>query len=200
MTDVITRAELASFLQIADVDNATADLAIAGATAAVRRYAPRAFITTGSHTVVLPVHGGTATLPRPVDDVTAVSWLVGNGVAVTAADWAFDGMSTISGLDCDSPSNGQQLAQYPPPTSVQVTYDGGYATIPADVKDIVLAVAGRKYDNPRGLRSSTTTVGQYAESEQYAGSGGDLAATMLLDSEIKALRLYRRTAATSRLG
>lgn len=200
MTDVITRAELASFLQVADVDNATADLAIAGAQAAVKRYAPRAFITSGSHTIVLPVHGGTATLPRPVADITSVSWVTGNGATVAASGWSFDGMATVAGLDYDTLGNGQQLAQYPPPTSVQVVYDGGYAAIPAAVKDIVLAVAGRKYDNPRGLRSNTTTVGQFSEGEQYAGSGGDLAATMLLDSEIKALRPYRRVAATSRLG
>lgn len=200
MTDVISRAELASWLQVVDVDNATADLVIAGAQAAARRYGPRAFVTAGAHTIVVPVHRATATLPRPVTSVTSVSWVVGNGTTVAASGWAFDGMATLSGLDCGSPGNGQQLAEYPPPTSVQVAYVGGYAAVPADVKGVVLALAGRMYDNPRGLRSSSTTVGQFSEGEQYAGGGADLAAAQLLDSEIKTLRAYRRVAATSRLG
>lgn len=200
MTDVITRAELASWLQVVDVDNATADLAIQSAQGTARRYGPRAFIAAGSHTIVVPVHRGTATLPRPVTAVTSVSWVTGNGVTVAASGWAFDGMATLSGLDCAATGNGQQLAQYPPPTSVQVTYTGGYAAVPADVKAVVLALAGRIYDNPRGVRSTTTTVGQFSEGEQYAGGGADLAAAQLLDSEIKTLRAYRRTAATSRLG
>lgn len=200
MTDVISRAELASWLQVVDVDNATADLVIASAQAAARRYGPRAFIAAGTHTIVVPVHKGTATLPRPVTAVTSVSWVTGNGPTVAASGWAFDGMATLSGLDYCNPGTGQQLAQYPPPTSVQVTYTGGYATVPADVKGVVLALAGRMYDNPRGLRSATTTVGQFTEGEQYAGGGADLAAAQLLASEIKTLRAYRRVAATSRLG
>lgn len=200
MADVITKAELASFLQVVDVDNATADLAIQGAQGTVKRYAPRAFIASGSHTIVLPVHHGVATLPRPVTAVTSVSWIVGTGTTVAASGWGFDGIATLSGLDYRATGSGQQLTQYPPPTSVQVVYTGGYAAVPADVKAIVLALAGRMYDNPNGLRSTSVTVGQFTETEQYAGDGADLASAQLLPSELRTLRSFRRTAGTSRLG
>jgi hypothetical protein len=171
------------------------------ATAKVSAAAPRAFIAAGSHTITVPVTNGLARVPRPCTSITSVSWVLWNETTTAAQYWAFDGIDTISGLDSDWPyGQGVTSAQHPEPSTVQIVYSGGYATLPAAVKSICLAVAVRLYDNPRGLRSSNVTVGQYAEGEQYAGGGSDLASTELLPSELKALRRYHRRAGTVRLG
>lgn len=139
--------------------------------------APRAFIASGSHTVTRRVLAGAVTLPRPVTAVTAVLEVDSDGTTGDAVSYDFDGIDRVSGLHWSA--------------TVAVTYTGGYTTVPADVKDIGLAVAARLVSNPRGVRTSATTLGAYSESETYAGSDADVAGSDLLPAERRALRHYR---------
>jgi hypothetical protein len=68
-----------------------------------------------------------------------------------------------------------------------VTYTAGYSTVPGNVKAVALAVAGRIYDNPQGLRSRQ--IDDYSETR--AGDDDDLAGVSLLPTEERRLRRYR---------
>ena len=189
MTDLMTRAELASFLQVPDVDNASADLAIHGAQAAVRRYCRQEFTTATWTDVSLPVLldracGRVIELPqRPVVSVAAVSV---NGVALSGPAYAIDQLRNRIAL----------LAYMPPlhaglSDQAVVTYTSGTATAPEDVLSAVRVVAARLYSNPKGSSSSTVTVGQFSEGETYD--------VQLLPAEMLMLSDYRRTVGSTRI-
>ena len=187
MTDLFTLSELASYLQ-KDLDTSSATIAKDSAQAIVRAYCRQEFTSatyTGAVLRIVPDRSWWR-VDLPQRPVTAVSSVAVNGTAYTlGTDYAWDGISSLIRL--------AQLvytsAQFQDDPTAVVTYTAWYATIPADVKAVALAVAGRQYDNPRGLRQES--VDDYSETR--AGSDADLAGTSMLAPERAILDRYRRT-------
>jgi hypothetical protein len=162
-----TAAELASYLQITEIDTFTAELLLDAASAAIRSVTGQTVDAVTDDVVLLPApRGAYLTLPqRPADEPTLIR--IG-GVAVT--DWSAD----VS----DDPRYPTVL--YRPGgweswdtvtgavRRVEVTYTHGYAVIPDDIKALCLEVAARGYRNPAGLRSQQRAVDDYSETDTYA--------------------------------
>lgn len=189
MADLCTVAELASHLQ-SDLDTATATLARDRAQGLVRRYAGQEFTTRSWVDVVLAIQwdrdaGWYVRLPqRPVTAVTAVT------IAGSPATWALDRLANrvviTSGVAPEAPGVSLQAT---------VSYTSGLDAVPDDVKDVVLSIAGRIYDNPTGVRSRS--IDDY--SEGMAGTDADLAGSSLLEGERRILDEYRRKAGSTRI-
>lgn len=204
MADLLTPSDLASFLQ-RDLDTSTAVIA-QKAQGLVRRYARQNFDSRTYTSVGLTIRPATgpASAPRatripssgvpymvvlPQRPVTAIASVVVAGQTLTRdVDWAWDGASARIDLG-HVPLPATSMSAWP---LAFVTYTAGYATIPDDVITICLAVAGRMYDNPRGLRS--VSVDDY--SGGYAGRDDDLAGVTLLAAERELLRPFRGGART----
>lgn len=154
MTSLASVDDLSAALR-KTVDNAPAELALRGATAAViaaigwdPRESPRTYARRGRDRV--------ATLFLPVGYLSAVTSVTVDGATLTADvdyTWSDDGVIYLGAAG----------------SLVQVSYVAGWpeASIPDALRDACLTEAMRRYDNPRTLRSWTTG----SESETYAGSG-----------------------------
>lgn len=102
---------------------------------------------------------------QPVTAVTSVSVL---GLTyVPGSDYSFDGIRSIyRGAVRFTPDSGDptfvdtELHWGGPDLTIDVVYTHGFATIPADIKGICLAMAARAFRNPVGAQSES--VGQYS--------------------------------------
>lgn len=175
MADFATRAELASHLQVADVDNGTADLALAAASAEIRAECGWSIT---QETVTAEAHpGGGPVIFLPTLWLTAVSAVVENGVTLTAADFTF----TRSGALWRARSSVRGGRWYDTGVPVLVTYTHGLpagSTHPwlALAKAECLRRAGLVYLNPQRLRSETVGgVSQTWASDPLAGPVSPLA-------------------------
>ena len=204
MADLFTVTELSSFLQ-RDLDPSSAVVAQQAGQGFVRAYARQNFDSrtdTAQGLVIREATGvdardmrlSASKLPRlwstplvvriPQRPVTAISAVVINGVTLTQnVDWVWDQV-TPKILLSRVPWASNVFQAWP---AAFVTYTAGYATIPADVKGIALAVAGRIYDNPRGIRSRA--IGDYQET--FAGGNDMFAGAGLLTAERRTLDRYR---------
>jgi len=171
-TNLFTLTELASYLQ-ADLDTATATIAMDVATAACQN-AARTHILQRSTTVELA--GATLALTLPETPTTAVANVTGIDVGAYApADYERHGQELTL-------TTGARWDRF-----VTVAYTAGLYTIPADVKGVALAVAGRVYANPGGVRSETIQDYSYTN----AGSDNDLVSGVaLMPHERAILRGY----------
>lgn len=176
MAAFATPSDLASLLQ-KDVDTATATLALSVASGKIRDFAGWSISQEVGVVATLDGNGERA-LWLPSLLVTAVASVVENGTAVTV----------VSGFDWTSYGRLSRINRCWTwkPRSVVVTFTHGYVTVPDGVKGVCLALAGRLYDNPVGLRS--WTVG--GTSQTYAGSAGALGPG-LTDDEKKDLAPHR---------
>lgn len=185
MADLFTLAELASYLQ-RDIDTATATLAQSAGQGLVRAYT-RQNIDTRTYTstrVPVTIHGERYTVLLPQRPVTAVTSVTVNGTAyVAGADYTWDGVNARLWLRYLAGSSTSFIDEW----WAVVTYTAGYATVPDAVKGVALSVAGRAYDNPRGIRSEA--IDDYSATR--AGADDDLAGVTLTAAEMAALRPYR---------
>lgn len=194
MADLCTPEQLAGFLQVASVDTYSANQACDGATAAIRRYTRRHFTAATWTDERLPVTrdrdcGWVIELPqRPVDAVTAVEV---NGTAVTYEVDLLLGRVAITGF---LPAAAVGVSD-----QAVVSYTSLDAGDLADVRLIALAIAGRAYDNPRGLRSETSALDDHSETFTRAGTDDALAGVALLDAEKAMLDPYRRRVGSVRI-
>lgn len=188
MSDLFSVEELASYLQH-EVDNASAELAREMATGLIESYTRRSFTDQTEVTEVLRIVAGKVHLPRrPVATVDTVRLVDGDHRYPTTFTW--DGLHTLRAGDESQILN---LPEFDAPLdTVEVTYTQGYDEVPADVKAVALALAGRSYSNPRGLRSET--IGAY--SYTAAGGGDSVASVGLLEGERAVLNRYRTQART----
>lgn len=193
MADLFTVSELASYLQ-RDVDTSSAALAKDSAQAIVRAWC-RQEITQATYTdTVLPIVSldWTWGVLLPQRPVTAVSSVSVNGTPYTlGVEYAWNGISPWIRLAQRTWTTSSFQDE---PTAV-VTYTAGYATVPAEVKAVALAVAARQYDNPQGLRQ--VSIDDYSETR--AGADDDLAGVSLLAAERHILKRYRATAGSVRV-
>ena len=135
------------------------------ACAAARRYGPRAFIAVaGTHTIVVPV----IRAPRRCRVRHRVSPRSRGHWQRLLPPVAASGWPSIDAGRAWTTANPGTGHHGPPPTSVQ-SHLYTVAGRPADVKGI----KARAVDVRQPLRSSTTTVGQFTEGEQYAAGGAD---------------------------
>jgi len=191
--DFVTAEDVATYVQ-SDVDTASADLAIASAEALVRGFC-RQTLSEASSTAVLPVQLGDAGwyVDLPERPVTAVTSVEVNGTAYAAGTgYQVDG-SRIWLADVSSSAD-----DFAPVDTAEVAYDHGYASASqqfAEIKAVVLSVAGRLYDNPRGMRMESVEGYTYTR----GGSGDDILGATLSRTERDALRRYRVTAGVVRV-
>jgi hypothetical protein len=157
-----TAEQLASVLQ-QDLDRATAELALATASGKVRAYTRQRIDLVTGETIDLEGYVREVLLPqRPVVEdnshtltVTEVSSL---GLALPTLQAYRDYIRIGQRLIRTAGAGWDALVGYPmgiwQPT-VRVTYSHGYATIPDEIVGVVLDLASRIYNNPKGLRSVT---------------------------------------------
>lgn len=160
MAAFATPAELASALQVASVDTASATLALNRASGRIRLHCGWSI---SEETVTDEVFDGTGTrnLWIPTLRLTAVGSLEVDGVAlVEDTDYSWTSYGRVVRNGC-----WPRTAR-----SIVVTYTHGYPSghpkLEA-VKDVCLALAGRLYDNPRGSKASTKTAGPFTETDSY---------------------------------
>jgi len=182
---LFTLGELASYLQ-RDLDTASATLAQATAEGLVRAWT-RQNIETATYTstrVPVTIEHERYTVQLPQRPVTAVTSVTVNGTAyVSGTDYTWDGVHATLWLRYLAGSSTSFIDEW----WAVVTYTAGYATVPGAVKGVALSVAGRAYDNPRGVRSES--IDDYSVTR--AGSDDDLAGVTLTAAEMAALRPYR---------
>lgn len=202
MTSFASTADLASFLNrtiAVGAETTRAQLMLDLATAAIQNWC-RQTISSAETTALLP---GTWSqdLELPERPVTEVDTVEVDGVATTDWDWnergvlrrgaaSFAQTSVVNAAgDADSTTQGAAgSAQHwgGPQATVSVTYTHGFATIPADIKAVCLAVAGRAFTSEVGVKQES--LGAY--SVTYGGGGAD--GVTITPADMTLLRRYRR--------
>lgn len=185
MTALATPAQLASRLQM-DVDTATAQLALDGASGLVRALAGQQFDFVSQETVVF--RGGERVLtlrqrPLVIDagpnllTVTELGEFGGIDIPmIENRDYSRVGNELTRGYPWWW-NNSQRTMGYPRTRPlgvwaprVQVTYSHGYTTMPDDVVSVALDAASVLYDNPANLAG--VKIDDYSETKatQLLGS------------------------------
>lgn len=199
MGEFATVADIAAFLQV-QIDDpeqvASANRALAEATAAVRNYTRQFLELVTDEAITLDVQGGTRLfLPQlPVIEVSEV--VEDDETLVAGEDYKLGQHGVLHRLGGFRWASGVQI--------VTVTYSHGYGTLPDAIVSVATRAAARAYQS--GLRAaedegvigvaskSLGDFSQSASSEQgFAGQGvmGASAARMLLLSEKDILNEYR---------
>lgn len=202
MTSFASTAELASFLNrtiAVGAETTRAQLMLDLATAAIQNWC-RQTISSAETTALLP---GTWSqdLELPERPVTAVDTVEIDGVETTDWDWndrgvlrrgaaSFAQTSTLNAPGDDDPTTqgATGAAQHwgGPQSTVAVTYTHGFATIPADIKAVCLAVAGRALTSEPGVKQES--LGAYSVTYGGDSAGG----VTIVPADMALLRRYRR--------
>lgn len=141
MVLLVTAAELASHLQVPEVDTASAEQAIRTSSAWVESKTGLAFTPRAA---TIRLSGSLATvLELPLRPVTAVSVVTIDGTAYTDFSLTADG-HLYRGLSWRTACT---------PQIVSVTLQYGCAVAPDDVKGVVFEVSGGIYDGRLGVES-----------------------------------------------
>jgi hypothetical protein len=173
-----TAAELAAVMQ-APVDAAAADLALASASAAIRRWTRQTITRVVDDMVTLRVlRCDELVLPqRPVVSVSEVKVN-----ALILNDWVLSGDRLLrTGGWHRLPGT----TTYPDPGLVQVTYTHGFAEIPDDVRGVCLDLASATLSNPSMLRQEAIDDYSRTFASESLGLGG------LTDAHKELLRDFR---------
>lgn len=202
-TDALcTLADLEALLQvpIAAASLPSANAAIAAASAAIRGYCRQVLSSVVADHVLLSGSCGPVYLPEvPVTAVTAITM---GGVVQSAAAWAFE-VATGELLRLDPLATtppGWPLAWDTGFRNLAVTYDHGYAAIPADLADVCARVSSRRYlggmrsalVGPHARESDYATVYQAEDRAETVGAYGPTSAVVLTSDERRVLdRRYR---------
>lgn len=159
MAAFATPAELASHLQVASVDTASATLALNTASAKIRAYCGRWSISEEAGVVKVLDGTGKRTLWLQTLHLTSVASVVENAVTlVYDTDYTWESHGKLTRHGC-----WPRTAR-----SVTVTYTHGYPAAELDdVKGVCLALAGRLYLNPQAAKASTKTAGPFTEILAY---------------------------------
>ena len=200
MTSFATPEDLATFLEHT-VDTARAELLLEQASAAIRSYTNTTFdlMTTAVRTVVAADHA--KLYLRPVITVTSVAKVNPDLTVAPITGWVFDGIDTIYGLNqMRWITNPFSVATaypylYPIPTTAEITYTHGYATVPSDVKAVCVGMAGRVYETPAAGAITMEHIGDYSYKVAEIRGEGRLLALQADEKEM--LDLYRRGSAWS---
>lgn len=181
-----TAAELSALMQ-APVDPAAADLALASASAAIRRWTRQTITLVANDVVSLRVVDPCA-LVLPQRPVVSVTQVLVNSVALV--DWVLSGERLLrSGGWHHLPGT----SSYPDPGLVQVTYTHGWEEIPDDVRAVCLDLASSTLANPAMLRQEAIDDYSRTFASETLGTG------TLSVTHKEMLADYRRRIGTARL-
>lgn len=160
-----TAAELAAMMQ-APVDAATADLALASASAVIRRWTRQTITRVVDDTVTLRVLD-CSELVLPQRPVVSVSEVKVNALVLN--DWVLSGDRLLrTGGWHRLPGT----TTYPDPGLVQVTYTHGWDEIPDDVRGVCLDLAASTVSNPGMLRQESIDDYSRTLAAESLGLGG----------------------------
>jgi hypothetical protein len=174
-----TAAELAAATQ-ASVDPAAAELALASASAVIRRWTRQTISRVVDDEVTLRVIDCNE-LVLPQRPVASVSEVKVNSLVLN--DWVLSGDRLLrTGGWHRLPGT----ATYPDPGLVQVTYTHGWMEIPDDVRAVCLDLASATLVNPSMLRQETIDDYSRTFAAETLGAGS------LSDSHKMLLGDYRR--------
>lgn len=175
MEPLAAAEDLACHLQ-RDLDRASADLALAGASGLVRRHA--GWPISESTETLTRLGGGSVVLGLPTLMLTAVTEVRVGTEVIAAAELAAAGYMGAEEYTWTPEGQLIRPAGWPRLAQVQADCTHGYDPVPDDVRLVTLTLAGRLLANPEALKSKT--VGGI--SRTYGGSS-DLGAleTALLD-------------------
>lgn len=167
MDPLVTAEEFASYLQ-RDLDRATAELAIGGASGVVRNFC-RWNVARESATFTLDAIGSTLLVLPTLKLVSVDEVRVGGDVLdASAYTWSQGGQLYAAGRW----PVGHRL--------VEVDVVHGYEPVPDEVKLVTCALAARSMVNPEGLRSKTVgTVAKVFVFETIRGDLSELEASMI---------------------
>jgi hypothetical protein len=168
-----TAAELAAVLQ-APVDSAAAELALASASAAIRRWTRQSITRVVDDAVTLRVIDCNE-LVLPQRPVVSVSEVRVNSLVLN--DWVLSGDRLLrTGGWHRLPGT----TTYPDPGLVQVTYTHGWEEIPDDVRAVCLDLASATMANPSMLRQETIDDYSRTFASETLGAGSLSQAHMTL--------------------
>ncbi len=181
-----TAADLAAVMQ-APVDTAAADLALASASAVIRRWTRQTITRVVDDVAHLRVIDCDQ-LVLPQRPVESVSQVMVNALALN--DWVLSGDRLLR-------TGGWRYlpgtSSYPDPGIVQVTYTHGWDEIPDDVRGVCLDLASATLSNPAMLRQEAIDDYSRTFAAESLGLGG------LSDTHKELLGDYRRRVGTARL-
>lgn len=151
---LVVDEDFAAYLQ-RDLDRATAELALAGASGVVRAFCRWSI---SAEDTTFTVDGtGSRILRLPTLCLTAVESVTVDGTALDPLDYRWSANGLI-----------ERGAGWPRRfRAVDVACSHGYDVTPDEIRIVVLSLAARYYGNPDGLRSKTV---------------GDISRTFLLES------------------
>lgn len=124
----------------------------AAATAFVERHVGPVAMRTITETVT-PTSSGLIFLSAPVISITSMAAAYGYPGTYTAANWTPDGYSIRAAYGLET-----SYATYP----LTVTYVGGYATVPADLREATLDYVKWRWMSQRGATSLPTMGDEFA--------------------------------------
>ena len=179
MAAFATPGELASWLQVAEVDTATANLQLNIASAAIRTWC--GWSITQETDVEMQVEVGDWDRGRiwlPTRWLTAVSEVVDDEDTLTDDQFRFTRNGALIRTDHKCWTH----------RKVTATVTHGYTEVPDTVKGVCLAIAGRGYQNPVGATSTTDSAGPFTRTQSF---GANSNRSMFQPDEINSLSKYR---------
>ncbi|MGW4505695.1 hypothetical protein ACWENO_13750 [Streptomyces sp. NPDC004436] len=164
-----TAADLAAATQRSDLSAESADLALASASAVIRRWTRQQITLVTDDVVTLRILTEQE-LVLPQRPVLGVSQVRVNSLVLQ--DWVLSGDRLLrTGGWRRLPG----ATTYPDPGLVEVTYSHGYDEIPDEVRAVCLDLAAMSVTNPGGLRESERAIDDWRQRDVYAtetlGSG-----------------------------
>ena len=163
MPDMLaTPAQLASAMQ-QDLDLASAELALQGATAEVQDATGQRLIRVVDEQVNLPATPGRVALMLPQQPVVSVASVTAYGQPVTGWELVDGQLERLTGWF------GLPGATSAWSSRVTVVYTHGFAVIPQKLVDVTLRLASERYSVTTGLPLVSMQVDDYAE--RYADTG-----------------------------
>lgn len=177
MAAFATAAELASWLQVASVDTATANLQLNIASNAIRTYCGWSI---SQETDVEETVDGECRhrVWLPTLRLTAVSEVLDDADTLTPDDYQFTRRGSLI----------RQGTRYWWSNEVTVTYTHGWDPVPDVVKGVCLAIAGRGYLNPVAAKATTDTAGPFTRTQSFNGS---VDTSMFQPAEMRDLSKFR---------
>lgn len=180
-------------------ETARAAALLADASALITNYTGQTFTQVTGDVVTLPALRDRIKLPqRPVTAVTSVVALTCPSGEVGVTGWCFDGIDTINiagwrDLVINLPTDLDTTA-----CTYRVTYNHGYASVPADVTAVCCAAVNRALLSPSQVEGMISErIGQYTYQLQQGADGASGAATVRLSAADRAvLNRYRTNART----
>ncbi|MFE2140186.1 hypothetical protein ACFXA3_00200 [Streptomyces sp. NPDC059456] len=183
-----TAADLAAATQRSDLDSASADLALASASAVIRRWTRQSITLVEGDVVTLRVLDERE-LVLPQRPVVSVSQVRVNGLVLQ--DWV---LSVDRLLRAGGWRHLPGTTTYPDPGLVEVTYTHGYAEVPDEVRAVCLDLAAVSVTNPGGLRESERAIDDWRQRDVYAAE--TLGSGVLSQAHREMLSGYRRRIGT----